>query len=81
MIEFLNVDPSEIFLEIVELGRAEGINTKEQYVDLVDEVIERHRGFGEMHDDSSTVGMAEALRGRFAEYQAAIGLDTEQPQL
>ena len=81
MTEFLSVDPGEIFLEIVELGRAEGINTQEAYVDLVDEVIERHRGWGEMHDDSSTAGMAEALRGRFAEYKELLGLGEEQPQL
>lgn len=81
MTDFLSVDPSEIFQEIVELGRAEGINDQQAYVDLVDEVIERHRRVGEMHDDSSTVGMAEALRGRFAEYLETLGLDGEQPQL
>lgn len=81
MTEFLNVDPNEIFEEIVEAGRAEGINTHEAYVDLVDELIERHRGLGEMHDDSSTVARAEALRGRFAEYLAALGLEGERPQL
>lgn len=81
MTEFLSVDPSEIFLEIVELGRAEGISTHEAYIDLVDEIIERHRGLGEMHDDSSTVARAEALRGRFEEYLAALGLETEQPRL
>lgn len=81
MTEFLNVDPNEIFEEIVETGRAEGIDAHEAYVDLVDEIIERHRGLGEMHDDSATVARAEALRGRFAEYRERLGLMDDRPQL
>ncbi|OGL66525.1 hypothetical protein A2856_02430 [Candidatus Uhrbacteria bacterium RIFCSPHIGHO2_01_FULL_63_20] len=81
MTENLIVDREELFQEIVELGRTEGINDQEAYNDLVDETVERHRDWGEMHDDSSTVGLSEALRGRWADYRAALGLDAEQPQL
>jgi len=75
------VDHEALFQEIVAKGRAEGINDQEAFNDLVDDVIEQHRDWGETHDDSPTVGMGEAMRGRFAEYKAALGLGGEQPEL
>ena len=75
------IDQEALFQEIVEKGRAEGINDQEAFNDLVDDVIEQHRDWQETHDDASTDGMGEAMRGRFADYKAALGLDAEQPQL
>jgi hypothetical protein len=81
MAEYFGIDLEAVFQEIVEKGREEGIADQEAFNDLVDDVVEQHRDWGEMHDDSPTVGISEAMRARFADYKAALGLDAEQPEL
>lgn len=81
MAEFLDVDREAIFGEIVELGREQGVSSEQAYDELIKEVIEDHRGLGEIHDDSPTEDLAEQLRGRWTDYKEALGLDDVQPQL
>jgi len=80
MVEYLDVDREGLFQEIVEAGRAEGVANEEAYHELIDSVIEDHRRVGEMHDDSSYDAIAEALRGRWAEFREALGLDAAHPE-
>lgn len=81
MVEFPNVDPVSLFEEVVERGREQGVASQGAYDELVDEVIEDHRGVGEMHDDSPTEDLEAQLRGRWADYKEALGLDDSQPRL
>ncbi|KKR83902.1 MAG: hypothetical protein UU48_C0014G0011 [Candidatus Uhrbacteria bacterium GW2011_GWF2_41_16] len=79
MVEFLDVDREGLFEEIVERGREEGVSDEEGYHELIDAVIEEHRGMGEIHDDTSYQSMAEALRLRWSEYREALGVDESHP--
>lgn len=72
MTENLSFSAEELFEEIVERGRNEGVNTEEGYNDLVDEVIEEHRRVGEYHDDQNLEGYKEQLRGRVSEFMDEI---------
>jgi hypothetical protein len=81
MVELLDIDRQSIFEEVVERGREQGVTTQEAYNDLVEEVIEGHREWAEIHDDSPTEDLEEQLRGRWPDYVEALGLDLSQPQL
>lgn len=81
MVEFLETDREALFQEVVERGRTEGIASQEAFNDLVEEIIQEHLDVKEMHDDNSTVGLSEQMKGRWPEYQAALGLDRDRPQL
>jgi hypothetical protein len=81
MAEFLDVDRQGVFDEVVERGREQGVTTQEEYNDLVEEVIEGHREWAEIHDDSPTEDLEEQLRGRWPDYKEALGLDDAQPAL
>lgn len=80
MVEFLDVDREALFEEVVGRGREQGVASQEAYNDLVQEVIEGHREWGEIHDDSPTVDLAKQMRGRWNDFKEALGLDDAQPQ-
>lgn len=79
--EFLDVDREAIFEEVVERGREQGVTSQEAYNDLVEEVIENHRGLAEIHDDSPTEDLEAQMRGRWMDFKEALGLDDAHPQL
>lgn len=81
MTEFLDVDRESLFGEIVECGREQGVSDQEAYDTLVEEVVEDHRGLGEIHDDAPTADLVAQLRGRWMDYKESLGLDDAQPQL
>ncbi len=81
MVEFLESDRQAIFDEIVDRGREEGIVDQEAFHELVEEVIQEHLNVGEMHDDNSTVGLAEQFKARFQDYLDTVGLDPDRPKL
>lgn len=65
-----------LFEDIVNRGREEGIATHEAFRDLVEDVVAMHADVGSMGDDTSSADATEQLTGRFADYQAALGMDT-----
>ncbi|MFH0927849.1 MAG: hypothetical protein V1821_00060 [bacterium] len=66
------VDGNELFNEIVERGRADGITEQVPYRDLCEEVLFEHEGAGEISDDSNIQLRVEALSSRFEEYLARL---------
>ncbi|MFC1788161.1 hypothetical protein ACFLZY_03000 [Patescibacteria group bacterium] len=81
MTENLFTNREQLFQEIVQRGRSEGVTAQDAYDELVKTVIEDHRRVGEIHDDSATVDWAEQLQGRWFDYVRTLGLDQIQPQL
>ncbi len=81
MIENLAHNLEELFQEIVETGRENGVVDQEAYHELVDEVIETHREMGEIHDDEPIDSMVELLKDRWSDYQSALGLESKHPLL
>ncbi|MBI4437721.1 hypothetical protein HY631_02105 [Candidatus Uhrbacteria bacterium] len=65
--------PENLFEEIVARGREQGVSDQAAYDDMVEEVIEAHRGVGEIHTDDETEDWEEQLRGRFEEYVSLLG--------
>ncbi|MBP9828364.1 hypothetical protein KBC55_04430 [Patescibacteria group bacterium] len=63
---------SEVFERIVEEGLMNGVVSQEAFHQLVDDVIEDMRRYGELHDDQNLQGHIDALKGRFAEYQGRL---------
>ncbi len=78
---------AELFQELSELAREEGIASKEMWDDLVEEVVESHEDLGELNDDQDLEGMKTALKEAWTEYAAesapetagAISEDPEAP--
>ena len=81
MIENLSYNLQELFQEIIEAGRAQGVAEQNAFNDLVEDVIEKHRRVGEIHVDSSTKGMQEHLQNRWQDYKTELGLDENNVQL
>lgn len=63
----------ELFDEIAELARAQGVTDQASWNELVDEVLESHFSIGELNDDQDIEGMREILHLAWNEYQNESG--------
>jgi len=70
MTENLAYTPESLYHEAERRGREQGVASREEWNDLVEEVIEEHRAVGEMHDDEELEDLERMLRERFDEYIA-----------
>jgi broad-specificity NMP kinase len=68
----LTLNLQELFEEIKERAFSEGAFSREEWADIVDEVIEEKREVQEIHDDVDLTEMREALKARFEEFEAEI---------
>lgn len=68
----LAISSQELFEEILERGRLDGINNIEAYKELVENVIEAHRAVGELHEDNNLEGMETILNERWGEFESLI---------
>lgn len=57
----------EIYEEVRERAEKEGAFSREEWNDIVDEVLEERREAGSMHDDDDWAQIREALQGRYEE--------------
>lgn len=81
MTEFLTVDPQEIFDDVISRGREAGVADQEAYNELCDDVVTERLEVGEMDEDGPTIMLVGQLKNRWPDYQEALGLGAEQPQL
>lgn len=72
MIKNLSFSENEVFERIVEEGLMHGVHTQESFHQLVDDVIEDMRRYGELHDDQNLEGHIDALKARFSEYEGRL---------
>jgi len=63
---------NELYSEISQRAKANGIAVQDAWDDLVEEVVEEFRTNGLIDDDDDTEGMEDVLRERFAEFQEAV---------
>lgn len=68
----LTLNLQELFEEIKERAFAEGAFSREEWADIVDEVIEEKREVQEIHDDVDLTEMREALKVRYEEFEGEI---------
>ena len=74
--ENLEFDLDETFQEIRSRGQSQGALTKEEYLDLVEEVLEEKREEGLLDEDFNYKQAQEALEARWPELADS---ETEEP--
>lgn len=60
---------NDLFQEISELAREQGIATKEEWHSLVGEVVDSHLDLGEMDPDQNLSGLKDLLTEQWDEYK------------
>ncbi len=78
---------SELYKEIADLARDEGITSQDDWNELADEVIESHLDLGELDPDQDVEGLRAALHASWDTYQSesapesdsAVDEDPEAP--
>ncbi len=81
------LNTSELFTEIAELARTEGVTGQNSWNELVNQVLEGHEDIGEMNDDQDLEGLRKDLYMKYTEYaresvpesDAAISEDPNNP--
>ena len=56
-------------MELSDLARDQGIDNKESWDELIDEVVEGHLDLGELDLEQDTEGMKELLRARWEAFK------------
>lgn len=59
----------DLFQEISDLAREQGVSSKETWDELVDEVVESHLDLGELNDDEDLEGVKDALKEAWKEFE------------
>ena len=78
---------AELFTEISELAREQGVTSQDMWDELCDEVLESHQDIAEHNADQDTEGKRGVLHAMWAEYSensgpesaGAIAEDPEAP--
>ena len=70
--ENLSFNPEEIFADLVEQARGQGVTTQEAWDDLVDAKIDAHVNLGEMDKDDDLVNLREVLKARFTDFAVEL---------
>ncbi len=66
----------ELYNEIAELAREQGLATQADWANLVEEVIESHVDLAELNDDQDLEGKRSTLNGMWETYRANSGEET-----
>ena len=64
---------AELFEEIAELAREQGITDQAEWNELCDELVDSHADIGELSDDQDLDAVKEALHMSWNEYQRESG--------
>ncbi|MBU0540165.1 hypothetical protein KKF59_01770 [Patescibacteria group bacterium] len=76
---------ADLFNEISDLARSQGVATQEAWEELADETVESHLLLGELDPDQNLVGLKTTLHGLWQEYSRGAGEESmeaidEDPQ-
>lgn len=70
--ENLTLNLEELYEQVKERAFTEGAFTREEWDDIVGDLLDSKREFEEVHDDVDWEEIKEALRARFDEFEAEI---------
>ena len=70
--ENIEMDLEEIYEEVRARATAEGAFSREEWNDIVDEVLENRRAAGGLHDDDDWAQIREALQARYEEAEEDV---------
>lgn len=62
----------ELYDEIADLARDQGVSDKERWDELAEEVLESHLSLGEIDLDEDTEGIKEIISGRWVSYKKEL---------
>src|SRR3990167_4855461 len=68
----------DLYNEVADLARDQGIKNKAGWTDLAETIIEDHMEMGEIDLDEDSEGMKEELRGRWLKFKATPSNDEEE---
>jgi uncharacterized protein YihD (DUF1040 family) len=63
----------ELFKEIADLAREQGVADESMWKELVDQVIDSHLELGELDKDQDLVGLKTILQDSWGEYKREMG--------
>ena len=72
MTKNIQFDHQSVFEEIVARGLAEGVTSREAYSQLVENILDGHAMWGEMHDDQDQEAIEDVFRARWPEYEERL---------
>lgn len=78
MIHLDTLNRGELFNEISELARAQGVNTKDVWAQLVDEVLDSHLSDAELDLDGDLVGLKTTLTDMWEVYESTAGEESSK---
>lgn len=64
--------PNQLYEEIADLARDQGVDSKDRWQELVEEVVESHLSLGEIDLDDDTEGIKETLTTRWKVYKEEL---------
>lgn len=67
-----------LYSELGDLARDQGIDNKESWDELIDEIVEGHLDLGELDLDQDTEGMKEILRARWAAFKKEMAVESAE---
>ena len=70
--ENISYNPEELFIDIAEQARSQGVTTQEAWDELVDAELDARLGVGEMDKDDDLVNLREVLQARFVDFAAEL---------
>ncbi len=70
-LDFLN--RGDLFSELSDLARRNGVSNRSTWNDLVEATVESHREIGELDPDQDVQGLKDDLRGMWDEYVRQAG--------
>lgn len=77
----MNLEPlaqGQLFDELCDLARRQGVQNKDLWNQLVDETIESHQNIGEFDPDQDIEGLREAMYSRWETYTDTAGEESEK---
>lgn len=76
MLHLDTLNRGELFNEISELAREQGVSSKDTWSQLVDEVLDSHLSDAELDPDGDLVGLKTALSDMWEVYESTAGEET-----
>ncbi|GMU25388.1 hypothetical protein KJZ71_02390 [Patescibacteria group bacterium] len=74
-LDTLNQD--ELYNELEDLARRQGVTSQDMWNELVDEVIDSHFNIGELEQDQDLIGLRDDLRAKWDVYQSESGEEVQ----
>lgn len=69
MTENLEYSVEELYEQVREMAATEGVESQEQWDDMVEVVLNKKVDWAEVDNDDDVVGMREELRMKYKDYQ------------